>query len=65
MERKKTMEILKRFPPEERAARLAIRFVELTIQYSTSGHVATPVDAAQLSIGHPIRWIQRKKNCKD
>jgi hypothetical protein len=60
-----TVKLAKKWPPQESAARLEIRFVDLVIRYSPHSDVGGPVDAAELTVGHSVHWIQRKPNCKD
>jgi len=63
-ERLITDRLSKKWTPQEADARMAIRLVDLVIKYGPPSDVGPPVDAAQLSVGHTIHWIQRKENCK-
>ncbi|MGO9403468.1 MAG: hypothetical protein ACLPVW_08365 [Terriglobales bacterium] len=64
-EQRITTRLAKRWEPEQADARMAIRLVDLVIKYSPEPDVGGRVDAADLTVGQPVHWIQRKPNCKD
>lgn len=53
----------RKHPAEDVGARLAIRYVELTILHDRTGTVGGAVDAIEMRKDGTIRWIQRKQSC--
>lgn len=65
-EKKVTLKRSKKWPPGELDVWMAMRMVELTIQYTDHpDYVHGPVDAAEIDKGGTVRSIKRKPNCKD
>lgn len=50
---------------EDAESKIAIRLVELTIQFDRTRLVGGPVDAAKLERNGEVHWIQHKPNCPE
>lgn len=60
-----TAKLSKTWKSADLDAMLAIRLVNLVIKYSPTHDVGGPVDAAILTMGRTVHWIQRKSICEN